>query len=830
MKKRKKALNGEEIDPITGKPIPQLKPGPDDPNNITWKLPSDIFNTPPIKPVPQNKAEEDMFKINTMPVDPTQVTNIPGIEAIAPEAAIGAKILKQASAVPATLMGIGMQLLNAWTKEKIHSPVVRPQLVYNDRAGGTGSQAIYDDGGEVNASPTDIQLFDGGAKPISSNNFLGDTFEFVGPSHEEGGINIGFGGKKIEVEGGETAFVDRDGTLQIMGNMVVPGTRQKFKNAIKSIAREEEKMNRKKSMADELLKGLNSDDPMDRLAIAAAGVNKHAADKVHANLAAKKTSLANLQKAILEEAERVKADPKKVALGKARKGASVTGDPEPDERVAKKFKALQEETTRRLQAMYPGKKVEVLMNRERDIRTQRGLKGRGTSQTSVSVHNFGGASDFTIKVDGKVLSGSKKDGTLDVYKNTLQAAAKEMGMYHVGDWDPFHISLVQEGKGKTWSTLFSQYPELKQTKRYQDSLAYLKQMVDSGQADADELRTYNFLTGSKSKVKAKNHGNYSQFVLPDSKAGKWIGENFFEDDPSAPNQFTPFGSGTPGPGGSGNSQKKTGAPPVYQGDFDITAPTKKPKTSNVEGLKLTQILPELVSQVTNTVDPVWMQQFTPEYLQPFQITLQDQINENNATFRGLERLIDDPAVLSLLQGQTQQNNQKVLGEQFRINQANEADVINRNTNTFNDALMKNLGLADQQYVRQSTAKSKTRSQNNEILNSLAAKELQHSISMKKLAAWENMYDYRLVDSNNDGIADSLDYQGPDAHFDFQGMGSDTPARKNSETVTLDQYGVPVRTQRKSEDIVPTTRINISKKGENGASVSSLYTALMKKFR
>jgi hypothetical protein len=58
-----------------------------------------------------------------------------------------------------------------------------------------------------------------------------------------------------------------------------------------------------------------------------------------------------------------------------------------------------------------------------------------------------------------------------------------------------------------------------------------------------------------------------------------------------------------------------------------------------------------------------------------------------------------------------------------------------------------------------------------ILNSLSSKYLQNNLENKTLAAYENLYDYRFDDTNDDGIPDKANYYGPDATFNFPTVGT-----------------------------------------------------------
>jgi len=89
---------------------------------------------------------------------------------------------------------------------------------------------------------------------------------------------------------------------------------------------------------------------------------------------------------------------------------------------------------------------------------------------------------------------------------------------------------------------------------------------------------------------------------------------------------------------------------------------------------------------------------------------------------------------------------KILGEQSRINQANKMGVYAKNRELLNDAQLKNLGILDNQYVRQSQARSNTKEQALEALKSIAAKTAQQRAVNRKLGIMENMYNYRYSPS------------------------------------------------------------------------------------
>jgi hypothetical protein len=147
-----------------------------------------------------------------------------------------------------------------------------------------------------------------------------------------------------------------------------------------------------------------------------------------------------------------------------------------------KFDEFEKEATKRLQALYPGKKVKVeyqdtgLYNQTggRDIQTQADIQKKGNSQTGVSLHNFNAARDYVLYVDGKPISGdqSNKAGN-DIYKEVLWKAADKTGVYHIDDWDVGHIGLAKEGQKTAFDELKSKYPEIFTDPNFVKSLEFI---------------------------------------------------------------------------------------------------------------------------------------------------------------------------------------------------------------------------------------------------------------------------------------------------------------------------------------------------------------------
>lgn len=217
----------------------------------------------------------------------------------------------------------------------------------------------------------------------------------------------------------------------------------------------------------------------------------------------------------------------------------------------------------------------------------------------------------------------------------------------------------------------------------------------------------------------------------------------------------------------------------------IPIPEKRNLPSNVEPLHMNEVLGELYGAATNKTEPVPMQRYNPQEYTPYQVSFQDRLNQNQSTFNSLQRTLGatNPAALSAIAAQKYAADSGVKGEEFRTNQAISNDITNKNIALNNDAQLRNLGAADQQMVRQSTARSKTREFNQMIVNSLSSKYAQNQLENKRLAAYENLYDYRFVPTEQGG--QQATYFGPDATFNY---GRTPAAQANSQQLrTVSRY-------------------------------------------
>ena len=147
---------------------------------------------------------------------------------------------------------------------------------------------------------------------------------------------------------------------------------------------------------------------------------------------------------------------------------------------------------------------------------------------------------------------------------------------------------------------------------------------------------------------------------------------------------------------------------------------------------------------TNQLEPVQAQTFKPQLETPYSVSMQDQLNANQADFNALQRQMGyNPAAAAALAAQKYTANSAILAQQLRANQEIQMGMFNRNIGVLNDATLKNLSILDQQQQRQSQARSATKAQGQAALSSIADKIAKHKLENRTLGIYENMYNYRF---------------------------------------------------------------------------------------
>ena len=232
----------------------------------------------------------------------------------------------------------------------------------------------------------------------------------------------------------------------------------------------------------------------------------------------------------------------------------------------------------------------------------------------------------------------------------------------------------------------------------------------------------------------------------------------------------------------------------WQDAYNTVLPYIRP--SNQLPLDPTQLAGEMYALANNQVDPVFAQSYKPMLSTPFDISLQDQLNANQADYNATQRMVGyNPAALSQLNAQKYAANSAVLGQQTRLNQAEKARVYEANRNILNDAQLKNIGIYDQQMVRQSQAVSNTKAQTQAALNSISDKYSKHELENRTAGIYENLYKFRY---DNRGRAINMN-----PLVDFQEMiDNASPADLAAMKVDLDKKTTKAKaTQARNGSIV-----------------------------
>lgn len=252
------------------------------------------------------------------------------------------------------------------------------------------------------------------------------------------------------------------------------------------------------------------------------------------------------------------------------------------------------------------------------------------------------------------------------------------------------------------------------------------------------------------------------------------------------------------------------------------------RPTNQKPLDPRQLTGEYYALATNQIEPVKAQLYNPTLKTPYEISLQDILNENTAQTRGAQRMMGyNPAAQSNLLAQQYGANQKVLGEQFRINQEMKDKVYGENINTLNDAQLKNLGILDQQAQRQAQALSNTKATAQDALSSISSKYLQNQYENLMSGVYQNMYKYRYDDKGR-----AINFNQP-AQFNTNGGGDNSggmidpttgkrlyPQYRKNRDGTEDFIGYLPEDRATTDEYQPSTPKNKTKK-KNGALLRAI---------
>lgn len=170
------------------------------------------------------------------------------------------------------------------------------------------------------------------------------------------------------------------------------------------------------------------------------------------------------------------------------------------------------------------------------------------------------------------------------------------------------------------------------------------------------------------------------------------------------------------------------------------------RPSDTEGLNPQQLMGEMYALSQNQLEPVQAQTFQPQLSSPYDISLNDQIaSVDNQARAAIKAAGNNPAAQAQIMAQATDAKNKILGEQFRMNQTQKAQTYGKNIDLMNESKLRNLGILGQQYERQAQAKSNTKALTQAALSSISDKYLKNKLENKQLQTMENLYNYRYDD-------------------------------------------------------------------------------------
>lgn len=562
------------------------------------------------------------------------------------------------------------------------------------------------------------------------------TMMINGEKHTNGGTMVNFNGTTIEAEKGEPLSINNDGDGVIWGNMKVPSTNMKFKSLGKKIAKEEAKTLKQQDKASEYINTSNPYDAYGVFTFNTGRVMQDGAQQKQKALSGAKEYFSSLQNAMLDAADNLGVEPQDMA-NKMKYGGSIEG-------------------TQRVRVTPPqAKDGATLAERNNNPGNLRYIGQKGATKGDKGFAKFDSydrgfnalIQDIKAKQSGKTQTGLNSNSSLQDFINVYAPAADNN--------DPIGYASKVAGKlrvnpnerlGNIDPVRLAHFVAQQEDRAY-----YNKNTISTPSIDIPTERMRDEI----SPIPIVNRS----YNIPQLQTPTYRDANL---NPISPEQY------------QASTQQ-----PLY-----VPKGGKKSSLADRNKLNVAQIIPEIATALQKP-DYVQGQYYNPTLYTPYQMSMNDQLANNQATFNALQKnLPGNAAALSSLAAQKYQADQQVLGNEFRTNQQIANDVTNKNVQLLNQADLTNLQLADTQSNRQAQALANTRMQRNEAIASLTNKIGQNRKENMNIRLAENLFNYR-PDENY-----QMQYVGPGQVFTPYG-GTSTPQGK-TKTV-YDEYGNPVQT-------------------------------------
>lgn len=595
---------------------------------------------------------------------------------------------------------------------------------YASRTAQAGRSGYMQYGGNVSMLEKEGDLntlWGGDAETLSKNPFIqggGETVMFRGNSHSDSdrngntGIGIEYGGSPVEVENGEPA-TEINNELVVFGNLKIPNKLvhlledekakgKKFKNYANDLSKQENKQNNKLEKIFKELQTLELKDSTDKLKMASLQANLTGAEMHLKSIADKKSRAAALQSAINDTAESIGVDADSLSKGK----------------------------------------IKNLKNKKGIPTGQDGITASPTGYQPNVIH---------YDEDGRI----QYDRTFDDY---------DSGTYIINDFrtprDPDYPFYFEEYDPSQEVSVWDGIPVTNPPSAIPEN-SFQRSVSNSSFRVPEMLGGFETVESNRSSVGVNTVGetNLPTFQTTTPKfrsASRTVNSKdsgISLDHPAIEDAVTSLEESirrleTKVYEAATKKEEETLIEEIQHKKSLLSQmlgevlPYLRP--SNVKGLDSNQLLGEMFAMSSNQLEPVQAQTFQPELSVPFEVSFQDAMNANQSDFRSMQRLTQgNPAAQAMLASQKYGANQQILGEQFRTNQAMKDRVYSENRQALNASKLANLQILDQQYERQAAAKSNTKATAQAAINSIASKYLQNDLENRRLAVWENMYNYRF---------------------------------------------------------------------------------------
>jgi hypothetical protein len=651
----------------------------------------------------------------------------------------------------------------------------------------------YNMGGELQTH------WGGYAEPMSHNPYMpgsGETVVFRGQSHTDSdgkgntGIGITYGENPVEVERGEPMFEMQSGgninpetgepenTGVVFGNMQINKKvagelndpelmkianmyhGKKFKNVGIDLSKQEVKQNKIISKNMDILNSFKVETSIDKAKLAGLQANIEGAKSNLKNIANTKITLANFQNSINDAKEEMSEN----------FGQNISA-----EDLAKGYIKLDKDPVT-MNAKWGG-----------DIfkKAQNGDKGK-----TFKSEREANAQGYYKGADGKYYRTIKKYSTKDEENKSADA----LGYVPAGQ--------KQSASGLWGKVTPEQFEETKKANAWFDWSGF-------DPKDKNDVKNYQRAFNARAKAMGSSasltdDGDFGEQTVSarideSKKTEPIVTEEKLTANVEEP-EYTPM------------EEEKAQFPwgLINQGLRFLT-PTDQ------QGLDPRQLAPEMLAKLQNKLEPVNMQRYNPRLDDLYDISYQDVLNENDSDFLTATRSNNlNPAMRASLLGQKYAANSKVLGEQFRANQGMRDKVFSGNRAILNDAEKMNLGLADQQFVRQQQALTNTRDKDLEISKSVADKYAKNKSENRKLSIYENMYpNFRF---GQDGRAQNYGLHFFDTTIGGGSKSSSRGGLAEGKEFTYDKYGNIVGVRTGDKDSRADDFEEIESIGKNGKSI------------